>query len=132
MKRLKLISAVAVVLAAASMLYLVRTLVAQGADAATVVVTITPSKTAGEAPSVDKPTVTISRSEKQQVEWTCEGGCDFKVDFSSPAGSPFNDKAFSGSEHSPHAMSGPPNKVGTFKYSVTANGGTLDPQIIVH
>jgi hypothetical protein len=131
MKRLKLISAVAIVLAAASMLYLVRMLDAKGADATTVVVTITPSTTAGGTPSVDKPTVTISKSENQQVEWTCEGGCDFTVDFSYPEGSPFNEKAFSGSEHSPHAMSGPPNKVGTFKYSVTANGGTLDPQIIV-
>jgi hypothetical protein len=131
MKRLKLISTVAVVLAAASMLYLVRTLDAKGADATTVVVTITPSATAGGTPSVDKPTVTISKSENQQVEWTCKGGCDFTVDFSSAEGSPFSQNAFSGSQHSPHAMSGPPSKVGTFKYSVTANGGTLDPQIIV-
>jgi hypothetical protein len=131
MKRLKLISAVAVVLAAASMLYLVRTLDAQGAEATTVVVTITPSETAGEAPSVDKPEVTISKKDNQQVEWTCKGGCDFSVEFSSPSGSPFSHNSFAATKANPHALSGPPNKVGTFKYSVTANGGTLDPMIIV-
>lgn len=131
MKRLRLISAVAIVLAAASMLYLVRTLDAKGADATTVVVTITPSATAGGTPSVDKSSVTIYKSQNQQVEWSCKGGCAFTVDFSSPGGSPFSQNSFAGTKANPHAMSGLAHKVGTFKYSVKANGGTLDPQIIV-
>jgi hypothetical protein len=131
MKKLKLVTAVAIVLSAATMLYLVRTMNAKGANS-TVVVTITPSATEGEAPTVEPSQVTISKSDKQEVEWTCEGDCDFTVDFSHPEGSPFSQNSFKGSKANPHAMSGPPNKVGTFKYSVTANGGTLDPQIIVH
>ncbi len=132
MKKFKLITAIAIVVSAATMLYLVRTMDAKGADATTIVVTITPSATAGGTPSVDKSSVTLDKSQNQQVEWTCKGGCDFTVDFSHPEGSPFSEKAFSGSNANPHAMSGVPQKVGTFKYSVTANGGTLDPQIIVH
>jgi hypothetical protein len=131
MNKVKLLTAVSIVLAAATILYLSRTVDAKGADT-TVVVTITPSATEGEAPTVEPSEVTISKSEKQEVEWTCEGGCDFTVNFSHPEGSPFSQNSFSGSHANPHAMSGPPNKVGTFKYSVTANGGTLDPQIIVH
>jgi len=132
MKRFKLITAIAIVISVATMLYLVRTMDAQGADSTTKVVTITPSATPGGKPSVDHSKVTIYQSQNQQVEWTCKGGCDFTVDFSRPEGSPFSEKAFSGSATNPHAMSGVPGKKGTFRYSVTVNGGTLDPQIIVH
>lgn len=132
MKRLKWISAVTIIVLAAAMLYFVRTMDAKGADSTTIVVTITPSETAGGKPSVDKSSVTLNKSENQQVEWTCSDGCDFTVDFSQPEGSPFSHNSFAGTKANPHALSGVPTKVGTFKYSVTANGGTLDPQIIVH
>ncbi len=132
MRRLKLLGAVAIILSVAAVVCTVVMVRAQGTNSTTIVVTITPSATEGGTPSVDKSSVTLSKGQNQQVEWTCEGGCDFTVDFSHSAGSPFSQNSFSGTKANPHATSGPPNKVGTFKYSVTANGGTLDPQIIVH
>lgn len=132
MRKLKLLAAAAIILSVATVVWTVVMVHAQGTNSTTIVVTITPSATEGGAPSVDKSSVTLNKGQNQQVEWTCAGGCDFTVDFSHPEGSPFSHNSFSGTNANPHAMSGPPNKVGTFKYSVTANGGTLDPQIIVH
>lgn len=123
MKKLKMIGAAAVIVSAAMAMCLGTTMGAQETTLKTVVVTITPH--AGQAPSVDKPIVDIWSD--QQVEWKCRGGCDFTVDF--PSGTPFNNRKFdkanprSGSPKGPH---------GTFKYSVTVDGHTLDPQIIFH
>jgi hypothetical protein len=139
MKKLKFWGAVVIILTAATMVHLPKTLAAQGStsDVCTpgstpnsCLVTITPESNGTITVTPDK--LTIKKKSNQTVEWTCTTDCTFEVDFSYPEGSPFNEKTFKASAQNPHAKSGRANKKGPFRYKVSADGHTQDPQIIVH
>jgi hypothetical protein len=123
--KVKLTICVAIVLSAATMLYLGKTMVAQG-TVQTISVTITPSPTG--QPSVDPPTVDLYRTKDQQVAWTCSTGCDFEVIFP-PTGTPFKGSSFNRA----NPKSGVPvGRAGKYPYTVKVGQKSVDPMIIVH
>ena len=123
--KLKLTTCVAIVLSAATMLYLGKTMVAQG-TVQTVTVTITPNPTG--QPSVNPAVVDLYRAKDQQVAWTCSTGCDFKVIFP-PTGTPFKGTSFNRA----NPKSGVPvARAGKYPYTVQVNKKSVDPMIIVH
>lgn len=130
MRRLKWITAVTIILSAATMLYVVKVVRAQTATQ-TITVKITPNSNPNKPPSVDKNKVDLYKSKNQQVEWVCPSpNCKFEVNFKYPEGSPFNDKIFKNANPKSGVPIGKPN---TYRYEVTVNGtGILDPMIIVH
>lgn len=144
MKRLKFISAVAIVLATATMLYLAKARAAAPPDpdpcaqgtttSQPCVVTITPNpSSANGSPTVKPPVAYISKDENQEVEWQCAGGCQFTVVFTNEKRKPFDNRVFDNA----HAKSGPPigtkNPSAPYKYSVIVNEkGVKDPQIVIH
>ena len=127
MTKLKLITAVAIVLSAATALYLVKPLGARGANPETITVTITPNEDPTGPPSVSPDPVHVSHN--QEVEWTCSNGCDFTVAFTESDRKPFSNRIFGKANPKSGLPSGPP---GTYKYSVIVGQGSVDPQIIIH
>jgi hypothetical protein len=123
--KLKLITGVAIVLSAATMQYLAKTMVAQGM-VQTIRVTITPSPTG--PPSVNPESVDLYREKDQQVEWTCSTGCDFEVIFL-PTGTPFKGNSFNRANPKSGVPSG---RAGKYPYTVKVNKKSADPMIIVH
>lgn len=127
MKRLKLISAVAVILSAATMLCMVKMVNAQGNASETITITITPNPTG--PPTVNPDSVDVYKSKDQQVEWTCSNGCDFTVNFPTSGAKPFSDSTFSKA----HPKSGvPTGPAGKYPYTVKVGNGSTDPMIIIH
>lgn len=126
MKRLKLISAVTIILSAVTMLYVVKVMKAQTANE-TIVITITPNPTG--PPTVNPDSVDLYKSKDQQAEWTCSGGCNFTVTFPTSHAKPFSDSTFSTAHPKSGVPTGPP---GTYPYTVTVGKASTDPQIIVH
>jgi hypothetical protein len=123
--KLKLTTCVAIVLSAATMLYLGKMIVAQG-TVQTITVTITPNPT-GE-PFVNPTKVDLYRAKEQQVAWTCSTGCDFEVIFP-PTGTPFKGNSFNRA----NPKSGVPvARAGEYPYTVKVNQKSVDPMIIVH
>lgn len=93
--------------------------------AQTYTVTITP----GNPPTVSPDTVTISKSDGDQVEWVCpQCTSDFAVQFLNSK-SPFAAGKFDKAHPKSGKAVGPQ---GTYPYKVTANGHTNDPTVIVH
>lgn len=98
---------------------------------ATKVVTITP----GNPPSVSDESVTIHRSQNEQVRWECaDCSSGFQVNFAD--GSPFEDPSFdtSKTKDKGRAASGRARAnadLKQYKYSVTVDGKTLDPVLIL-
>jgi hypothetical protein len=89
-----------------------------------VVVNITPGN---PTPTVDLDPVEVSKNRKDEVVWECEGDPSFEVIF--PAGSPFNGSRFNKNKNHSGPAQGDPK---TYKYTVKAGGGTLDPDTIVN
>ncbi|MBI1750424.1 MAG: hypothetical protein HY234_15925 [Acidobacteria bacterium] len=94
-------------------------------SSATLTVTITPGKNSGDPPTVTPSSVTVGKNE--EVEWVCSTGCDFDVEFD-PAKKPFKDHGFNKNKNKSGTPTGP---AGKYKYSVTVDGGTLDPDVII-
>jgi hypothetical protein len=123
--KLKLTICVAIVLSAATMLYLGKTMVAQG-TAQTITVTITPNP-AGK-PSVNPYVVDLDRAKDQQVVWTCSSGCDFEVIFP-PTGTPFKGNTFSRA----NPKSGVPvARDGKYPYVVKVDQKSVESIVDVH
>ena len=127
MKKLKFLCAVVIFLSAATVLYMVKPMGAQGANPETITVTITPNEDPTGPPSVSPDPVTVSHS--QEVEWTCSNDCDFTVVFTEQSRKPFNGRIFGKAKPKSGVPTGPPGK---YKYSVIVGEGSVDPQIIVH
>ena len=74
---------------------------------------------------VDPDEIHVSFSKKEEVHWTHKGGKNFSVEFRT---SPFKDSHFDDAK----SNSGAPiiNK-GTFKYTVSTEGITKDPSVII-
>ena len=139
MKKLNLLVVVAIALSAATMLYLAKTVAAQGPDVCT----------AGSTPNscvvkisldtngnvvVDPPSLSISKSENQTVQWKCVDThpCVWTVIFKGKG--PFDQNFF----YNKHSNSGkartdvPADKNHPYPYSVVINGDQkVDPQIII-
>jgi hypothetical protein len=139
MKKLKILGAVVIILSAATVLYLVKPMGAQGTDSQTCnqgstpnscVVTITPSADPDGTPTVDPGNQHIWRDKDQTVEWSCPTeGCTFDVTFTETK-KPFENRIFNNSHAGSGHITGGPDK---YKYSVIVNGTQVkDPQIIVH
>jgi hypothetical protein len=124
MKKLKILSAVVIILSAATVLYLDKPMGAQGT---TVTVTITPNSDPTGPPTVMPDQASITKT--QQVEWTCSTGCDFTVVFTQESRKPFKGRIFGKANPKSGVPTGPPGK---YKYSVIVGQGSVDPQIIVH
>jgi plastocyanin len=85
-------------------------------------------KAGNPTPIVDLDPVEVSKKYGDEVLWECDGGVDFQVIFD-PADCPFgNNKFDKNNNHSGPAQGGPK----TYKYTVKAGGGTLDPDTIVN
>lgn len=98
----------------------------QANEPKTVMVTITPAN----PPTVSPDPAEISKSEGDQVEWTCpDCTSGFTVHF--PNGTPFSSSSFDQS----HAASGRATAnaaTGLYHYAVTVNGHTADPGVRVN
>ena len=92
-------------------------------SAKTVTITITP----GTHPTASPDPASISKSNGDQVEWTCPN-CTSGFTIGFPNGSPFSSGSFSNT----HAQSGPANRTGLFPYTITAGGRTSDPGVQVN
>jgi plastocyanin len=89
-------------------------------------VTITP----GTPPTLSTDPVTISKSAGDQVEWVCpKCTSGFAVHF--PQGTPFTSSSFSNKNPQSGKVVGKA-ATGTYHYTVTANGQTADPGVIVN
>lgn len=94
--------------------------------ATTHTVTITPAN----PPTVSPDPVTISKSAGDQVDWVCpKCTSGFAVHF--PQASPFTDNAFSDKNPQSGRVTAQA-AAGTYHYTVTVNGNTVDPSVIVH
>jgi hypothetical protein len=123
--KLKLTTCVAIVLPAATMLYLGKTMVAQG-TVQTITVTITPNPTG--IPSVNPYVVGLDRAKDQQVAWTCSTGCDFEVIFP-PTGTPFKGISFNRA----NPKSGVPvARAGKYPYVVKVDKKSVESIVDVH
>jgi plastocyanin len=92
----------------------------------TVTVTITPAN----PPTVSPDPVEISKSAGDEVEWVCPDCTgDFAVHF--PKKSPFAGKSFNKKSPKSGKVSAKA-ALGTYHYTVTVNGHTADPGVIVH
>jgi hypothetical protein len=86
-------------------------------------VKITPGAGPNGKPSVDKPTVTLSMSAGDEIEWDADGK-DFVVTFTEL---PFKHHYF----HESRKRSGKGQKTGTFEYKILIDGQELDPSVII-
>lgn len=92
----------------------------------TVTVTITPGNPATASPD----SVTISKSDGDQVKWVCPNCTSgFAVHF--PQASPFAGKSFSSKNPQSGKVAAQAAK-GTYNYTVTTNGSMSDPSVIVN
>ncbi|HXH50298.1 MAG TPA: hypothetical protein VNM47_13230 [Terriglobia bacterium] len=139
MKKLNLLTAVAIVLSAATMLYLAKATAAQestsnvchpGSTPNSCKVTITPSSETDGTPTIDPEDQHIFTKQNQTVEWVCPtSGCTFTVTFTQ-TDRPFHSRVFNKGKSKSGHITGPPN---TYKYTVIVNDTQVkDPQIIVH
>jgi hypothetical protein len=129
MKKFKLITAIAIVISAATMLCLAKTMGAQEAESQIITVTITPNANPHMPPSVDPESADVYKDKDQQVEWTCSTGCDFTVSFPKSHGKPFSGGTFNKANPKSGVPTGPP---GAYPYMVKVGSGSTDPMIIVH
>lgn len=92
----------------------------------TMTVTIAP----GNPPTVSPSSVEISKEAGDQVSWTCPncGTSGFSVHF--PNGTPFASMSFDQQNARSGAVAARANP-DTYHYTVTVNGNTLDPSVIV-
>ena len=128
MKKLNLLVVVAIALSAATMLYVAKTMDAQGTTITTITINI--RVTNGKIHVSQDP---VEVYPNQQVAWASPDGKTFTVNF--PNGGPFKAPSFSNAQNSnkkAQVPSGKPiGKAGTYKYSVKVGNITIDPQIII-
>ena len=92
--------------------------------------TVTVTITAGTPPTVSPDPVEISKSAGDVVMWECpDCTAGFTVHF--PQKSPFASKSFSNKNPNSGKVSAKAAK-GTYHYTVTVNGQTADPSVIVN
>lgn len=139
MKRLRWISAFAMVMFVAAIFGVVKMATARessskackaGSTPNSCVVTITPSSDPNGTPTIDPDKQHIWRNKDQTVEWTCPAtDCTFDVTFTQKS-TPFKNRIFNKGNENSGRITGKPSK---YKYSVIVNGTQIkDPMIIVH